>query len=131
MRNRKFDPNAVVKGKKYLLSQDDIDKVREDAKKSQELLDNSYLQSYFTQAKGEILDINAKRLLQDTEESKEQDGVKKTIKFTAEKEYELLAGQFRFMDAFLNDLQQNIEIAKMLEEKLASGEVEVSEDVRA
>lgn len=122
-RDRTFKLQPLIKKDK--ITQESIDETREKATHAKELLKNPYLQNYFQTAKDRILNIHAKQMLVDSTEEREQNGMKTTFRHTAKKEYTLLAGQFRFMEQFLSDLEQDIEIAKMMEEKLKSEELEV------
>lgn len=128
MRNRKFDPSTLVKGKKYAATQEEIDQIIEEARQSQILLNLPYVMSYIEQAKKEILEMHARQSVYDVEEEQDVAGQKRIIKFPAVKEYQMLAGEYRFMDRFINDLQHNVELGKIVEEKLKTGEVEVRND---
>lgn len=127
-RDRTFKP--VTNTKKYYVPQSEIDEIRDDAKSAQELLDNPYLKNYCKQSQKSILTIHAKQSIYDSEESIENEGNRKTIKYPAEKEYNMLAGQYRFIDQLFIDLKSAVQLAKTLDEKIKSGEVEVKvEDV--
>lgn len=125
-RDRLYKPETPIK--KYLVPQEEIDSIREEAKQAQYLLDNPLLRIYLQNAKNSILELNAKQLVYDAEETTETNGVKTTTKIPARREYIMLAGQYRFIEQLIRDMEQSIFLAKQTDEKIKSEEIEVKED---
>ena len=114
--------------KKYPITQSEIDSIRQDAKHAQDLLDNPFLKTYCQNTKQSIIDMHVKQTLYDAEESTEINGVKKTIKIPAIKEYSILAGKYRFIEQLFADLTQTVQNAKILNEKIDNEELEVTSE---
>jgi hypothetical protein len=122
-RDRTYKP--VTNPTKYQVSQDEIDKFREDAKNAAALLNNPYLKTYFQTSKDQILEMHAKQSIYDVTEERETNGITTKMHFPAKKEYSMLAGKYRFMDEFIEDLKQAVSTGKLLDEKMKSEEIEV------
>lgn len=122
-RDRTYKP--VVNAKKHHASQEEIDNIRQDARHAKELLVNPFLKAYCENTKRSILELHARQLIGDVAETTEQNGVKRTITVPAKKEYTLLAGEYRFVERLLADLENNVLIAQELESKLKSEEIDV------
>lgn len=125
-RDRTYRPQESIK--KHKMSQDEIDSIREDAKNAQFLLLNPYFRAYCENTKKSILELHATQAIYDVTETTENNGVKKSISIPAKKEYTLLAGEYRFIDRFISDLEQTVQIAKEMESKIQSEEIEVLAD---
>ncbi|HYT02539.1 MAG TPA: hypothetical protein VEL70_06480 [Candidatus Acidoferrum sp.] len=124
-RDRTFVP--PVSSKKFKISQDEIDGIRKDAEEAKILLKNNYLFAYFNNTKQSILDIHAQQLICDTTETTEVNGVKNSIIKPSRQEYAHLAGTYRFIEKFINDLHQIITICEDMEYKIKNEELEVEE----
>lgn len=111
--------------KKYQSTQEEIDQIREDAHNAKDLLDNPYLKTYLQNSQNSILQIHAAQLVNDTTETTETNGIKTAVIVPAKKEYAMLAGQYRFINQLLGDLEQTVLIGTELENKIKSEEIEV------
>ena len=79
--------------KKLQTTDEELESIRFNAAKAQELLDNIYLITYLDNAKKSILDQTAQQLIYDETIEKTTNGIKSTIKIPASKEYTLMAGE--------------------------------------
>ena len=122
-RDRTYKP--PVNGKKYLVTQTEIDQVRDDAKEAELLLKNPLLKRFCGELKATVLDIYAKQLTYDEEEETITNGVKTVKHFPAQKEQTLLAGEYRFIDRLYGNLEQSIFFARELDTKIKNNEIEV------
>jgi hypothetical protein len=124
MRDRTIKPQQTTK---YATTQDELDAIREDGENAQILLDNPYLKTYCNNKKHSILELHAKQAIYDRTESKVTNGITDTVIVPSEKEYTLLAGEYRFIDGLLSDLKQTVLIMQETNEKVKSEEIEVNE----
>lgn len=125
-RDRTYNPEPAAR--KYTVTQEEIDAIREDGKNAKALLDNPYLKEYCNNIKKSILELHAKQAVYDRTETTETNGVKDTIIIPSKKEYTLLAGEYRFIDKLISNLEQTVKIAKDMEEKLKTEELEVKDE---
>jgi hypothetical protein len=125
-RDRSY-PKNLQQTKKDKITQEEIDSIRQDARDAKELLENSYLLTYFNNSKQSILELHAGQFIEDVVVTTESNGVKKSLSTPAKKEYIMLAGQYRFIQNFLGDLEQTVLICQQMEEKIKSEELEVQE----
>lgn len=124
MRNRKV-PFLRTKTK---VKQSQIDKIKADGLASDTLLTSDefkFLIDYIEESKQYILDTHAKQSLYDLEEQHTVGDKIRKIFIPAQKEYNLMAGEYRFANKIINHLRSNVELAKELTEKIKAGEVEV------
>lgn len=112
---------------KFKIKQDEVDSIRQDSKDAKELKGNKFFLNYIANKKQSILELTAKQLIGDATQTTESNGVKKTVVIPSKKEYTLLAGQYRFIDEFLEDMNRAEAICSDMEEKIKSGELEVNE----
>jgi hypothetical protein len=125
MRDRSY---PKTKEKADAVSQDEIDRIRDEARQAQELLDNPYLIHYLDTLKKEILDIHTKQLLYDEKTEREIQGGKKIIDVPSQKEYLILAGQYRLAEQIIVDMNQSVEIGKELEKRIKDETLEVASE---
>lgn len=125
MRDRTYTPKSPKR--KYRTTQDEIDSIRQDAKNAKDLLENSFLMSYLANRKNSILEIHAKQSIYDRSESTTNNGITDTVIIPAKKEYTLLAGEYRFVDKLIADLEQSLLLAKGLDEKIKNDQIDIEE----
>jgi hypothetical protein len=125
MRNRSY---SKLKEKSSKVTQDEIDSIREEARSAQIILENSYFISYLQVIKDEILAMHAKQLVYDAEEEHDLPNGKRKIKIPSQKEYDILAGQYRLAEKIVQDMEQAVAIGKELEQRIKDETVEVASD---
>jgi hypothetical protein len=131
MRDRTFKPTLPRSFRKHRVTQDEIDRIRAEAKAAMALLTDPEFESvrtYLEQAKEDILHMHAKQSIYDVEEEYKVGDTIRRLFMPAKKEYTMLAGEYRFIERFVSDLNVKIRLAKDMEEKIQKEELEVVDD---
>lgn len=127
-RDRSYSPNAKRFFKKPIVTQDEVDAIRAMGRAATAFLEDEKflpIRNYMLQAQQEILTMHAEQSIYDAQEEVAMGDRIKRIFFPAKKEYEMVAGEYRFVKRFLAHLDQSIKIANDLNDRIKSEEVEV------
>lgn len=125
MRDRTY---KSIKERVQKVSQDEIDKIRDDANNAKIILDNNFFLDYLEQIKKEIIDIHVKQLVYNAKEERDIVGGKKVIELPAEKEYQILAGQYRLAEKIVEDMKQIYQIGLELEKRIKDNTLEANDE---
>lgn len=117
--------------KKPTIPAEEWEKLKDDAEAATELLTHprfKFVQDYFSNAQGSILQTFAKQSINDVcIEQSVGETTKKKLYIPAKKEYSHLAGQYKFIEQFINDMQVIISYPDEARKKMKEGVLEIAE----
>lgn len=120
---------------KQKISADNWEKMLSEAETAKEFLTDKkfeFIRKYLSASQSSILERFAREsindvTIQDTQMSQDGSGVSRTVTIPAKKEYSHLAGEFKFIERFINDLQKIVELPIQAKNDVKNGSLIVDE----